>query len=134
LISKLSDAEVMFSIGTLNEDERKTLESGASSISNRLNAMKKCTDIGIKTGVFFGPMYPTIKLTDISRIIDTFTSYGAKEIMVDKFNLKPGIFENLKKCGISNFERIKNESYFKEIFDEIQHICKQKNVKAVSAF
>ena len=44
LISKFSNAEIMFSIGTLNEDERKILEPGASSINDRLNTLKKCSD------------------------------------------------------------------------------------------
>jgi DNA repair photolyase len=134
LISKFSKSEVMFSIGTLNDDERKMLEPYPSSIDERLAAMKTCSDAGIKTTVFFGPIYPTIKLDDISRIIDTLTSYGAKEIMVDKFNLKPGIFENLKKCNISNFDRIKDESYFKEIFNELKKYGKERKIKIVEAF
>jgi len=134
LISKLSKVELMFSIGTLNEDERKILEPNASSINDRLNAMKKFSDQGIKTAVFFGPVYPTIKVEDLKEIIDTFTKYGAKEIMVDKFNLKPGIFENIKKFNFPNFERIKNESYFKEIFNEMKRYGKKGEIKIVSAF
>lgn len=134
LISKLSNAEIMFSIGTLNDDERKVLEPEASSINDRLNALKKCSDEGIKTAIFFGPIYPTIKIEDLENIIDTFVENGAKEIMVDKFNLKPGIFENLKKCNISNFERIKDELYFKEIFNEMKKYGDKRKIKIVAAF
>jgi len=134
LISKFSKSEVMFSIGTSNDNERKILEPYASSIDERLVAMKKCRDAGIKTTVFFGPVYPTIKLDDISGVIDTFTNYGAKEIMVDKFNLKPGIFENLEKFNISNFEIVKDELYFKEIFNEMKKYEKERKIKIVKAF
>ncbi len=134
LITKFSKSEIMFSIGTLNDAERKILEPYPSSIDERLSAMKTCSDAGIKTTVFFGPIYPTIKLDDIPGIIDTFTKYGAKEIMIDKFNLKPGIFENLEKCDIPNFEIIKNESYFKEIFNELEKYEKERKIKIVSAF
>jgi DNA repair photolyase len=134
LITKFSQAEVMFSIGTLNDAERTMLEPQPSSIDERLTAMKTCSDAGIKTTVFFGPIYPTIKLDDISGIIDTLTNYGAKEIIVDKFNLKPGIFENLKKCNISNFERIKDEPYFKKIFNEMKKYEKERKIKIVTAF
>ena len=134
LISKLSDAEIMFSIGTLNDDERKVLEPGASSISDRLNTLKRCSDEGIKTGIFFGPIYPTIKIKDIEKIVDVFAECGAKEIMVDKFNLKPGIFGNLKKFNISNLERIKEEPYFKEIFNEMKKYGERRKIKIVAAF
>jgi DNA repair photolyase len=134
LISRLSDAEIMFSIGTLDDDERKKLEPNSSSINDRLYAMKKFSDKGIKTTVFFGPVYPTIKVEDLEEIVDTFFENGAKEIMVDKFNLKPGIFENIKKCNIANFERVKNQSYFKEIFKEMEKFGKKRKIKIVSAF
>lgn len=133
-ISKFTKAEVMFSIGTLEDTERKILEPYPSSVNERLSAMKICSDVGIKTTVFFGPIYLTIKPDDIPRIIDTFISYGAKEIMADKFNLKPGIFENIKKYKISNFERVKNESYFKEILDEMKKYGNKRKIKIVSAF
>ena len=41
LISKFSNAEVMFSIATINDSERKILEPYASSIQDRLKAMKE---------------------------------------------------------------------------------------------
>jgi len=134
LISKLSNAEIMFSIGTLDDTERKTLEPNASSINDRLESMKKCSDEKIKTSVFFGPVYPTIKIENLQEIIDTFIDFGAKEIMVDKFNLKPGIFKNIKKCNISDLERIKNQSYFSDILDEMNNYGKKRKIEIVSAF
>jgi len=134
LISKLYNVEIMFSIGTLDDNERKILEPYASSINDRLNAMKKFSDEEIKTAVFFGPVYPTINIEDLEKIIDTFVENGAKEIMVDKFNLRPGIFENIKKCNISNFEKVKNQSYFKEILNEMKKYGKDRKIKIVSAF
>ncbi|OGS40105.1 MAG: DNA photolyase [Euryarchaeota archaeon RBG_13_31_8] len=134
LISKLSDVEIMFSIGTLDDNERKILEPNASSINDRLNAMKKFSDEKIKTVVFFGPVYPTIKNEDLEKIIDTFVENGAKEVMVDKFNLRPGIFENIKKCNIPNFEKIRNQLYFKEMFNEMKKYGENRKIKVVSAF
>ncbi len=72
LISRFSDIEVMFSIGTLNDSERKLLEPNASSIQERLNAIKQISENGVKTSVFFGPIYPSLKIQDIAEIIDVF--------------------------------------------------------------
>ncbi len=134
LITKFSKSEIMFSIGTLNDAERKILEPYPSSIDERLSAMKTCSDAGIKTTVFFGPVYPTIKIQDLEEIVHTFIENGAKEIMIDKFNLKPGIWPVLEKTFSNNKNLINDESYFKQIFEETNKICKGKNIKVVTAF
>lgn len=138
LISKFSDIEVMFSIGTLSDSERKYLEPNASPIKNRLDAMRKISDTGIKTSVFFGPIYPTVKLNDIPEIIDAFMQHGANEIMVDKLNLKPGIIENLDyifegKPGILS-KILGNDDYYKEIRQRISKHCDKNKIKYIDAF
>ena len=134
IISKFNDIEVMFSIGTINDSERKILEPFSSPIQKRLEAMKKISDTGIKTSVFFGPIYPTIKKEDLTDIINTFVEFGAKEIMVDKFNLKPGILDVLEKKIPENINTIKNTYFFKEIYEEINLICSKEKINVVSAF
>jgi len=134
LISRISDAEVMFSIATLNDSERKSLEPFASSIQDRLNAMKVLKDSGIETKIFFGPVYPTIKPDDLHEIINTFIEKGAKEIMVDKFNLKPGILNILEKSFPKHMELIQDPIYFRQILSNTKKICKDYNISAVSAF
>ncbi|UCF50514.1 MAG: radical SAM protein [Thermoplasmatales archaeon] len=138
IISKFSNAEIMFSIGTLNDNERKLLEPYASTIQQRLDALKEISEIGIKTSVFFGPIYPTITPEILPNIVDIFEENGAKEIMFDKLNLKPGIIENVEKSIIS-------DKLFQEKFTNIQmiyrlqkeklnEIGKRRKIKIVSAF
>ena len=134
LISKFSKAEVMFSIGAINDEERKIVEPYSSSIKSRLEAMKRLNDIGIKTTVFFGPVYPTIKIGDLSDIIETFKQHGATEIMIDKLNLKPGIKKKIIAVFPPYKNLIENTFYYQKLFDEFISICKRKNVKAFSAF
>lgn len=134
LITKFSKAEVMFSIGTLNDNERKILEPYSSPIQNRLDALKQFSNEGIETSVFFGPIYPTVKTSDISTIINTFIQFGATEIMIDKLNLKPGIKDKIVEVFPPYKELIENVSYHQKLFDEIMRVCKEKKVKAVSAF
>jgi DNA repair photolyase len=134
LISKFSKAEVMFSIGTLNDKDRKILEPYSSPIQNRLDALKQFSNEGIETSVFFGPIYPTVKTSDISTIIDNFIQFGAKEIMVDKLNLKPGIKDNIIEVFPPYEKLIENVPYHQKLFDEIMRVSKEKNVKTVSAF
>lgn len=134
LIKRFSKPEIMVSIGTLNDNERKTLEPYSSTIKDRLNILKTFSESGIKTSVFFGPIYPAIKKEETPGIIDIFIENGVKEIMVDKFNFKPGIYENLKTYNFPNFEKINDVAYFKDIIKEMEKIGKKRNIAVVSAF
>jgi DNA repair photolyase len=141
LISKFSNIEVMFSIGTLHDSERKILEPNASSIQQRLNAMKILSENGVKTTVFFGPIYPTIKLEELVEMFESFKKYQVSEVMIDKFNLKIGIVENLSKklslnSELENFfiDRVKNDEFYKEIREQIKKEGFKKNIKIVDAF
>jgi DNA repair photolyase len=141
LISKFSKVEVMISIATLNDNERKLLEPNSSTIQERLNVLKKYNGAGIKTSIFFGPIYPTIKLGDMPSIIDTFIEHGAKEIMIDGFNLKPGIWRNIElvmhnDLGIFEIfsKNIKNKEYYIQIRDELINYSRKRKVKIVDAF
>ena len=141
LISKFSDVEVMVSIGTLNENDRKILEPFSSPVDERLNILKKFSEIGVKTSVFFGPIYPTIKTSDLSNIVDVFIEHGVTEIMIDKFNLKTGIKENIETTLQKKPELL--ETFKKKVFNnnliyynKIKETMKQlnKNIKIIEAF
>ena len=132
LISKFTKSEVMFSIATINDSERKLLEPNAPSIQRRLNALKSFSDLGIKTSIFFGPVYPTIKLKDLSNIIDVFIENGTKEIVVDKLNLKAGIKENVER--FLKFKISKDLGNYESLNRSLFEIAKEKNIKIVNAF
>ncbi len=141
IISRFSTAEVIFSIATLKDTQRKILEPNSSKIQDRLNAMKKISKAGIKTSVFFGPIYPTIKTEEIKEIIHTFSEHGANKIMIDKFNLKPGIYQNIKNTlkkqdnTLDLFEKnLKDEFYFQKIRQKIIYDCKKRNLTFKDAF
>jgi DNA repair photolyase len=142
IISKLSKAEVMMSIGTLNEIEKGILEPYTSSIKERLECLQEFSNIGIKTSIFFGPIYPNIKIQEIPQILDTFIDVGVGEIMIDRLNLKPGIMENIDKRLISD-KKLKNvfrnhvlegDFYYQKLFERIIKTGYKKNIKVSLAF
>jgi len=139
LISNFSEIEVMLSIGTLNETERKILEPYASSISSRLNTLKHFSNSGAKTSIFFGPIYPSISTDDISQTISEFIDSGISEIMIDKLNLKPGIIKNIERVLQDNpdillkFTRnLKHPPYYPNLKTEIKKYSNK--VRIVDAF
>jgi DNA repair photolyase len=139
LISKFSDVEVMFSIATLDDSERKLMEPYSSSIKNRFSAIKELNNAGIKITVFFGPVYPTINDENLTDLIDKFEELGVAEIMVDRFNLKPGIKENIVSAMSTNpfflekFSKDLEESYNKTRC-KIVELSKKRKIRVVDAF
>ncbi|UCD14058.1 MAG: radical SAM protein [Thermoplasmatales archaeon] len=142
IVSKFSDSEVIISITTLDDNERKLLEPNSSSIEERLDVVSKYADAGVKTGVFFGPIYPTISVDDIPKIIDTFITYGASKIWIDSLRLKMGVWGSIKKNIFKNQKMYKifsknvfgNKEYHKVLRNEILKIGGEKNIKIVDAF
>jgi DNA repair photolyase len=142
IISRLSDAQVMMSIGTLNDQERSLLEPFTSPIQERLDVLKKFTDAGVKTAIFFGPVYPTITDDEIPSILEIFKDSGVSEIWIDRLNLKPGIWKNIEKKLNQHQEIYRvfsknvfvNNDYYQNIRKKIQQIGRQRNLRIIDAF
>lgn len=66
LIKTFTNPRVSFSINTLDEDFRSSMDK-AVSIERRLNAMKIFHDSGVRTTCFISPIFPGI--TDVEAII-----------------------------------------------------------------
>jgi DNA repair photolyase len=142
LISRFSESQVMMSIATVHDEQRKALEPFSSSIQERLQALRTYTDAGVKTSVFFGPVYPTTSLESIPSILDTFRESGATEIWIDMLRLKPGIWENVQKrlkwdqevFRVFSKNVFKNKEYYQNIREEIRKRGKERNLKILDAF
>ncbi|UCF12642.1 MAG: radical SAM protein [Thermoplasmatales archaeon] len=142
MVSKFSNAEVIISITTFDDNERKLLEPYASTVEKRLDALRKYAEVGIQTSVFFGPIYPSISTDEIPEIIDTFIDYGASKIWIDSLNLKQGVWNSIKKNIFSNQEMYKafsknifeNKEHYSTLRKEIFTFAQKRNVKIVDAF
>jgi DNA repair photolyase len=84
--------EVGFTITTSNDKERKIMEPGTKPIQSRIDAMKECNRKGISTYAFFGPLYPTLDEEGMRELVGKIKDAGATCVMVDRLNLKPGVW------------------------------------------
>ena len=138
LISKYTSAEVMVSIGTLNESERQYMEPYSSSIERRLKVLETCVRTSVDTSVFFGPIYPTISEKNLSGILDTFIDIGIQKIMIDHFRGTPnihsekdmlkGLFSCLSKGHI--YDNIEYEQLRRFIKEYLKH----STIELIDAF
>jgi len=142
LLVRFSDSQVMFSIGTLHDNERRLLEPQTSSIQERITALQKCGRAGLKTAVFFGPVYPTTSVSEIPEFLDVMKDAGAQEIWVDILRLKPGVLENIQKNLTLDGEIAQRFSkqiqkpmdHYRSIREEIQKRGKERNFRIIDAF
>ena len=142
IISNFSDVEVMISIGTFNDKHRQIFEPFSSSIKERLNVLEIFSQIGIKSSVFFGPIYPFINELEFFNILSFFNDINISEIMIDSFNLKPGILSNIE-LNLRNYpdllkifkEKIINDKDYLLIYRKIiEDFSKKYNIRVVDAF
>jgi len=142
IISNFSDAEVMVSIATLNDNERQLLEPHSSSIEERLDILRKYAEIGVKTSVFFGPVYPTIQNEELTKILNVFVDSGVSEIMIDNFHMKTGIWESIESAleknpnilEIFSENLFKNQKFYLEIRKDIKDFASKNKIKIIDAF
>ncbi|MGQ9543113.1 MAG: radical SAM protein [Candidatus Bathyarchaeia archaeon] len=97
MIKKFDDREVGFTITTLNDERRRLFEPASSPVEERLNAIGRFRDSGVRTFVFYGPILPHISDRDVEQFLRRVSSAGADYVYVDRLNLKPGLWIKLER-------------------------------------
>ena len=116
LLSAFPEVEVGITITTLNDRERKLLEPQTPSIEKRLETVRRLSEEGIKTYIFYGPIYPTLEVKEVPRVVKVFSETGVSMIMVDSLHLKKGVWESIKKQLSLEPETLK--LFSRRLFDE----------------
>ncbi|MDP3024534.1 MAG: radical SAM protein [candidate division Zixibacteria bacterium] len=108
LLKKLKEPEVGFTITCLDPEIQSKFEPGASSTEKRFEALKKLSQEGISTFIFFGPILPYFSDTEksISSVFHKAIEVGVKYIYIDKMNYTPSIWSRLNKFLSLNFPEL----------------------------
>lgn len=141
---KEMNCEVGITITTFDKKSRKIFESNASSSEERLEALKKLKEAGIKTYVFFGPVLPLISDKNLEETIKKFASVEPDYIYIDKLNIKNrlhwrkirNILEKNYPELVDKWERIlfSENDYYEKIKKRVVELCKIYNLKYVSCY
>lgn len=140
LLKQMKDLVVSFSINTTDEQFKNDMDK-ASSIAQRISAMKTLFEFGIKTVCFVSPIFPEI--TDWKEIIARTKDFCG-EYWFENLNLrgsyKKTILEiiNEKYAHLAPlYNEIYNKSkkdYWKKLALEINDYCRKNNIKFVNYF
>jgi len=132
LLKQFNSCEVGFTITTLDDNLRKEIEPFTSPVQNRIKALEKLKEAGIKSYVFIGPILPF--LTDWKQII-LKTKHCSDLYMFENLNIAGSIWGSVKKWLkerhpelIEKYECIyfSKSDYWGNIENEIKQFCKKQ--------
>lgn len=140
LLKKLNNLTVSLSINTMDEDFRSDMDN-ASSIEDRLKALKKLHENGIYTVLFMSPIFPEI--TNFREIINVSSSF-VDEYWFENLNLrgnyKQTIMDYISQKYPQHFELYKQiyvmgkKDYWEHLSDEIEQYCNDNSIKHINYF
>lgn len=134
ILKELKNLTVGISINTLNDDFQKDMDN-ASSIPQRIAALKELHSQGIYTVLFMSPIFPYI--TDFKEIIEA-TSEFVCEYWFENLNLrgdyKQKILQYISEKYPQFYGRYKNIyckkdlGYWRQLSNDIDDYCAQKEI------
>jgi DNA repair photolyase len=143
LIRKFHEREVGFTITTLDDRVRELFEPTSSPVKEKLQAIKQLKENGVKTYVFFGPILPYLSDQNLEQYLHQITGTGVDYIYIDKLNLKPGLWINVKGFLQKDFPQLhekwedillgKND-YYKNLKTQIDTICRRLKLECKFCF
>jgi len=98
VLARIPDAEVGFTITTLDEHVRRLLEPGAPPVARRLAGMRLVAESGVRAYAFIGPVYPTSSPQDVRALVRAVQGAGASSVMLDRLNLRPGVWPSVERA------------------------------------
>lgn len=135
LLKQFNDLTVSVSINTLNEDFKNDMDN-ASSIADRLDALKRLHENGIYTVLFMSPIFPQI--TNFLEIIECSRLF-IDEYWFENLNLRGNykwrILEYIKDKYpqyIELYEQIYirgKRKYWDDLAAEIEQYCREHSIK-----
>ncbi len=140
LLKQMKNVRVAFSINTIDEDFRNDMDK-ASSIQDRIEALKILSKNGIYTIAFISPIFPYI--TDFKAIIDATKSY-VKKYWFENLNLRGSYKATILAYIEKNYPHLvekynniyikKQREYWISLSNEIDDYCRTNNIEYVNTF
>ena len=94
--SRVSEITVNFSIGTLDERIWRMTEPGTPHPRRRIDAMRRLSERGIRTGALIAPVLPGLSdgRDQLAEVVDAITNAGGRILGALPLHLRPGTREH----------------------------------------
>ncbi len=137
ILKQMPGAEVALSFSSTDEHFRQIAEPGASSVQEKINALKMLHENGIKTAVMAAPLLPGI--SDWKAIISATHPYTDRYAF-DSLNMRPAYQKKVISFVTQHYPHLislytdiylKEEfSYWEKLEQEILLYCQEQNIPA----
>ncbi|MEG2014259.1 MAG: radical SAM protein, partial [Clostridia bacterium] len=140
VLKQINNLTVAISINTLDENFKNDMDK-ASSISERLRALKVLRDNGIENALFMSPIFPAI--TEFKSIIEASRNF-VDTYWFENLNLRgsfrttildyvkekyPNVYPLYKEIYID-----KDRTYWESLAEEINQYCEQEDINYINYF
>ncbi len=138
ILKRFKECEVGMTIITLDENVRERFEPNASSITERLDALKTLHEAGIRTYAFVGPFLPLISEKTIEDLANRLKELYISRVLIDRLNIKAGnwqtIIEAVKRYYPELIPKFENalhpqSSYYSGVKKTVSDILKEKKLE-----
>jgi DNA repair photolyase len=94
--AKLTDVSVNFSIGTLDERVWRATEPGTPNPLRRVDAMRRLSAAGIRTGALVAPVLPGLsdRPDQLRAVVAAVAGAGGRLLGIGPLHLRPGVREH----------------------------------------
>jgi len=89
ILGRLDQAEVGLTLTSLDDRVRRVFEPAASTVQERLDALKTFSDQGIDTYAFLGPLLPYLSEDGLEELLNDLADRVSR-VIVDRLNIKAG--------------------------------------------
>ncbi|OIN94865.1 radical SAM protein [candidate division WWE3 bacterium CG06_land_8_20_14_3_00_42_16] len=104
LLLQMKEADVSFTVNSLDDEWRKRTEPFASSVGERLEAAKSLIQKGIKVDVMLGPYWPYF--TEAEMLVQKFKETGVSHLFSESFNAIGGNWNGVEKVLKRNYSEL----------------------------
>ncbi|RLI76463.1 hypothetical protein DRP04_12655 [Archaeoglobales archaeon] len=125
-------AVIQVTITTLEEDLARSIEPSAPKPSDRLKALRCLSESGYFTTARFSPIIPRVNLKEAKRLLEAYSTAGARHVLVEFFRGTEKMLENVEKSTgiVLRATFVKNSYYYR--FDLKRKIGIYKKLKTIA--
>lgn len=132
LLRRFDDCEVGLTITALDDGVRSAFEPIASSVQDRILALRKLRDSGLRTYVFLGPLLPYLSDENLGSLLNEI-SECADRVLIDRLNIKCGNLPEIQRVMRAHFSDLQplfesalapESRYYENLRTQIIELCR----------
>lgn len=109
LFRRFRDIEIGLTLTTLDERVRSIFEPRASSILDRIKALRELRAEGFRVFAFLGPLIPIICEWSLRELIEKLAEIRVNYIVFDKLNIRAGNWPHIRDALQNNFPKLSSK-------------------------